>query len=387
MSTLHSRSVVLILCAECSVPGRFSRARIKGSCHHSSTSTSSSPSLPHFFNHLIYSIASQIPWISPQEEMSGFGDDEKLRAARELAQSFSKSKPAKKKNVSGGSYGYGSRPVIHVPQYHQPAPLIRQPPVTRPAIQNIPPPSQRNYSATASFSTGRAGKSVIGTSGLDFLKASGAKARDTAQPQPSTVSIASEVTSTIKQIGKISTIKQTENISTTKQTEEISTIKQIEKMTTINQTENINNGTSTNARLPTIPPQASENAPFGNILDAFLSIVAKKPSLGQEIDTLTQILPKALDLNATESTPSAAPPTNGHSVGDTAANDNHVLQGSSVGASQNRTSDHSLPNKISPVATAVAPTSGKAKGQTVGTNGVSKVSVTVTKGLSASSWA
>lgn len=107
--------------------------------------------------------------------MSGFGDDEKLRAARELAQSFSKSKPAKKKNVGGG--GYGPRPVIYVPQRHQQVPLIRQPPVTKPAIQNIPPPSKRNYSATTSFSTGRAGKSVIGTSGLDFLKASGAKAR------------------------------------------------------------------------------------------------------------------------------------------------------------------------------------------------------------------
>lgn len=114
--------------------------------------------------------------------MSGFGDDEKLRAARELAQSFSKSKPAKKKNVGGSNYG--PRPVIYVPQHQQLAPLIRHHPVTRPAIQNlpppnssIPPPSQRNYSATTTFSTGRAGKSVIGTSGLDFLKASGAKAR------------------------------------------------------------------------------------------------------------------------------------------------------------------------------------------------------------------
>ncbi|KAL6797079.1 hypothetical protein J3E68DRAFT_323845 [Trichoderma sp. SZMC 28012] len=323
--------------------------------------------------------------------MSGFGDDEKLRAARELAQSFSKSKPAKKKNVGGGNYG--PRPVIYVPQHHQSAPSIRHHPVTRPAIQNvtppnssIPPPSKRSYSATTSFSTGRAGKSVIGTSGLDFLKASGAKARDTVQPQPSPVSTASEVTSTIKQTEKISTISQTEKISTVKQTEKINTIKQTEEINTIKQTE-ISNGTSTNAHLPTTPPQASGNAPFGNILDAFLSIVAKKPSLGQEIDTLTEILPKALDLNATESTPSAAPPTKGHSIGDNAANDNHVPQGSSAGASQNRASDHSLPNKVSPVATAVAPTSEKAKGQTVGTNGVSKVSVTVTKGLSASSWA
>ncbi|KAJ4857375.1 hypothetical protein T069G_08272 [Trichoderma breve] len=307
--------------------------------------------------------------------MSGFGDDEKLRAARELAQSFSKSKPAKKKNVCGGSYGYGSRPVIYVPQHHQPAPLIRQPPVTRPAIQNpppsnssIPPPSKRNYSATTSFSTGRAGKSVIGTSGLDFLKASGAKARDTAQPQPNTVSIASEVTSTIKQTEKISTINQSEKISTIKQTE-------------------ISNGTSTNAHLPAIPPQASENAPFGNILDAFLSIVAKKPSLGQEIDTLTKILPKALDLNATEATASGAPPANGHSVGDIAAKENNVPQRFSAGANQNRVTDHSPPNKVSPVATAVVSSNGKAQGQTVSTNGVSKVSVTVTKGLSASSWA
>lgn len=114
--------------------------------------------------------------------MSGFGDDEKLRAARELAQSFSKSKPPKKKNVGGGNFS--PRPVIYVPQHHQPMPKLRQPPVTKPAFQNvspsvssIPPPSMRNYSATTSFSTGRAGKSVIGTSGLDFLKASGDKAR------------------------------------------------------------------------------------------------------------------------------------------------------------------------------------------------------------------
>ncbi|KAF3058773.1 hypothetical protein CFAM422_011897 [Trichoderma lentiforme] len=306
--------------------------------------------------------------------MSGFGDDEKLRAARELAQSFSKSKPAKKKNVGGGSYG--PRPVIYVPQHHQPTPLIRHHPVTRPAIQNIPPlnssippPSQRNYSATTIFSTGRAGKSVIGTSGLDFLKASGAKAR---------VSIASEATSTIKQTEKISTVQQAEKISTINQTEKINTTKQTEK---------ISDGTSTNAHLPTIPPQAPESAPFGNILDAFLSIVAKKPSLGQEIDTLTKILPKALDLNATESTPSSAPPTKGHSVGDTAANNNNVPQGSNAGASQKRVTEHSLSNKASPVATAVVSSNGIAQGQAVSTNGVSKVSVTVTKGLSASSWA
>ncbi|KAL7784281.1 hypothetical protein V8C43DRAFT_293116 [Trichoderma afarasin] len=325
--------------------------------------------------------------------MSGFGDDEKLRAARELAQSFSKSKPAKKKNVSGGTYGYGSRPVIYVPQHHQPAPLIRQPPVTRPAIQNlppsnssIPPPSQRNYSATTTFSTGRVGKSVIGTSGLDFLKASGAKARDNVQPQPRSVSIASEVTSTIEQTEKISTTKQSEKISTIKHTEKISTIEQTEKINTIKQTE-ISNGTSTSAHLPTIPPQAPESAPFGNILDAFLSIVAKKPSLDQEIDTLTKILPKTLDLNATAPAASDAPPAKGHSIGDTAAKDNNVPQGSSVGASQNRVSDHSPSNKVSPVATAVVANNGKAQGQTVRTNGVSKVSVTVTKGLATSSWA
>ncbi|KAL6816609.1 hypothetical protein J3E69DRAFT_370247 [Trichoderma sp. SZMC 28015] len=59
----------------------------------------------------------------------------------------------------------------------------------------------------------------------------------TAQPQPSTVSIASEVTSTIKQTEKISTISQTEKISTVKQTEKINTIKQTEGINTIKQTE------------------------------------------------------------------------------------------------------------------------------------------------------
>lgn len=133
-------------------------------------------------------------------------------------------------------------------------------------------------------------------------------------------------------------------------------------------------------------PQASGNAPFGNILDAFLSIVAKKPSLGQEIDTLTEILPKALDLNATESTPSGALPSKGHAVGDIPVNDNNVPKGS-VGANQDRASAHSPSNKVSPVATAVVSNNGKAQGQIVSTNGVSKVSVTVTKGLAASSWA
>ncbi|KAL6815744.1 hypothetical protein GGI42DRAFT_312227 [Trichoderma sp. SZMC 28013] len=288
--------------------------------------------------------------------MSGFGDDEKLRAARELAQSFSKSKPPKKKNVGGGNFS--PRPVIYVPQHHQPMPKLRQPPVTKPAFQNvspsvssIPPPSMRNYSATTSFSTGRAGKSVIGTSGLDFLKASGDKARVATQPQPSPVSIAVEATTTIKQ------------------------------------TEKISNGTSTTVHPPTIPPQAPESAPIGNILDAFLSIVAKKPSLGQEIDTLASIFPKAMDLNATGPATSGDLPTNGHSVGDTSAKDNNVSQGPSTGANQDRVSAPSPPNKASPVATAVVSSNGKAKGQTIRTNGVSKVSVTATKGLSASSWA
>ncbi|KAK4063980.1 uncharacterized protein Triagg1_9308 [Trichoderma aggressivum f. europaeum] len=294
--------------------------------------------------------------------MSGFGDDEKLRAARELAQSFSRSKPPKKKNVGGSSFG--PRQVIYVPQHHQPMPKIRQPPVTKPILQNappsissVPPPSMRNYSATASFSTGRAGKSVIGTSGLDFLKASGDKARVAMQPQPSPVTIAVEATSAIKQT---ETIKQTEKTS---------------------------NATLTIAPPPTLHPQAPESAPIGNILDAFLSIVAKKPSLGQEIDTLASIFPKAMDLNATEPAASGAPPTNGHPVGDTSAKDNNVSQGPSVAANQDRLSAHSPSNKASHVATAVVSSNGKAKGQAISANGVSKASVTVTKGLAASSWA
>ncbi|KAL7909995.1 hypothetical protein GGI35DRAFT_478875 [Trichoderma velutinum] len=288
--------------------------------------------------------------------MSGFGDDEKLRAARELAQSFSKSKPPKKKNVSSSSHG--ARQVLCVPQQHQPTPKIRYPPVTKPAIQSptpsnssVPLPSKRSYSSTSSFSTGRVGKSVIGTSGLDFLKASGAKAKYAPHTQPSPVSIAGEATSTIKQ------------------------------------TEKSSNGTSTNAPLPTIPAQAPGSAPLGNILDAFLSILAKKPSLGQEIDTLASILPKAMDLNATGSAASGAPPTKGHSVSDTAANENNASQGARIGTNQNRVSDHSLSEKVSPVATTVVSSNGKVQGQAISTNGVSKVSVTETKGLSASSWA
>ncbi|PNP49703.1 hypothetical protein THARTR1_09471 [Trichoderma harzianum] len=94
-----------------------------------------------------------------------------------------------------------------------------------------------------------------------------------------------------------------------------------------------------------------------------------------------------MDLNATGPAASGAPVTKGPSVGDTSAKENNVPQGCSVGANQDRVSAHSPSNKASPAATAVVSSNGKAKGQAISTNGVSKVSVTVAKGLSASSWA
>ncbi|KAL7948268.1 hypothetical protein V8C42DRAFT_246279 [Trichoderma barbatum] len=210
--------------------------------------------------------------------MSGYGDPEKLRAARELAQGFSKTKdPKRKKNVGGGG-GLGPRKEHWEP--HQPAQQTRYGQIAAPSwqspavpVSSVPPPSQRNYSSISSFSTGRVGKStVIGRSGLDFINASRTKSQDAEKPQASPVSIARQAVNTLQQANSNS------------------------------------NGVSTDAHLPYTSPQAPESAPCGNILDAFLSIVAKKPSIGQEIDTLTEILPKAMDLNAPGTVASVVPP-------------------------------------------------------------------------------
>lgn len=131
--------------------------------------------------------------------MSGFGDPDKLRAARELAQSLSGTKdPRKKKKTVGGS-NLGPRqeyreyqprlpaqqsghatPSRQAPTYSNnsvPPPSQRSYASSSSLPSAVPLPSQRSYSSSSSFSTGRTSKSVIGSSGLDFLKASGAKPR------------------------------------------------------------------------------------------------------------------------------------------------------------------------------------------------------------------
>lgn len=124
--------------------------------------------------------------------MSGFQDPEKLAAARELAQAFSKVKDPKKKKSTGG--GGSQQPRYeqwepYPPQHHQhhghhghhaqfaPQQYWQS---AGPPISSVPPPSQRMYASTTSFSTGRAGKvSVIGNAGLDFIKQAGMRPRGT----------------------------------------------------------------------------------------------------------------------------------------------------------------------------------------------------------------
>lgn len=152
--------------------------------------------------------------------------------------------------------------------------------------------------------------------------------------------------------------------------------------------ESIDNGTEIDNHLSSNSQQESENVPRGNILDAFLSIVAKKPTIGQEIDTLASILPKAMDLNAPTPAASDATLAKDHPHSNITAHDtDNVFQRSSVRANQNQALDHSHSDTPSPVATAIVSGNCKAQGQTTGTNGVSKASVTKTKGLSASAWA
>lgn len=64
------------------------------------------------------------------------------------------------------------------------------------------------------------------------------------------------------------------------------------------QTDNHTAGGAVNVDAISIPLQPSGNGQYGNILDTFYSILAKRPSLGQEIENITEILPKAMDLNA-----------------------------------------------------------------------------------------
>ncbi|EHK18747.1 uncharacterized protein TRIVIDRAFT_44253 [Trichoderma virens Gv29-8] len=288
--------------------------------------------------------------------MSGFGDAEKLRAARELAQSFSRTKDPKKRNIGGSSLG--PRKEHSEPYRQQPAKQTRYGQIPAPSWQgptqgstqgstssssSIPPPSQRDYSSLSSFSTGGVRKSVIGSSGLDFLKASGAKSRDVEKPPTGPVPIVSEAANVDQQA------------------------------------ESTGNGSAIDGASSSTSPQPTEGISRGNILDAFLSIVAKKPSIGQEIDTLTKMIPKAMDLNAPEPVAEATTPK-GQSNGD-------KPKRSEAGTNQNSGLGHSQSEKPSPVAAAAVSSNGRDQGQTAGTNGAPISPSTKAKGLSASAWA
>jgi hypothetical protein len=120
--------------------------------------------------------------------MSGYNDPEMLKAAIELAQSFSRTKGGGKHNTGGG--GMGGRKEHFEP--HQPRQQSRYGQVAAPPRQTFtpsapplrplaPPPSRRNYGGSGDFATRRAAcRPVIGNLGRDFLISSGVEA----EPEP-----------------------------------------------------------------------------------------------------------------------------------------------------------------------------------------------------------
>ncbi|PNP38016.1 hypothetical protein TGAMA5MH_10115 [Trichoderma gamsii] len=200
--------------------------------------------------------------------MSGYNDPEMLKAAIELAQSFSRTKGGGKNRVGGG--GMGSRKENFEP--HQPRQQSRYGQVAAPPPQTFtpsapplrplaPPPSRRNYGGSGDFATRRAAcRPVIGNLGRDFLTSSGVKAeleppkdkKATGNPVP--------VSGQESQKGPLADKKS--------------------------------NGGTTKPEPLSTPPRSSGNGQLENILDAFYAILDKKPSIGQEIDTLAEALSK-----------------------------------------------------------------------------------------------
>ncbi|UKZ95193.1 uncharacterized protein TrAFT101_010044 [Trichoderma asperellum] len=201
----------------------------------------------------------------------GYNDPEMMKAAIELAQSFSRSKGNGKKKSGGGSLGGGKE---HY-EPHQPRQQSRYSQVAAPPRQTFspsvpssrlsaPPPSRRTYGASGDFATRRAAsRPVIGNLGKDFLT-SGSKAEPPKGEKASTIS--APVPGQESQKGLPA---DKDSIEGTTKPEPFST-----------------------------PPRSSGNSQSGNILDAFYAILDDKPSIGQEIDTLANMLSKAMDLNA-----------------------------------------------------------------------------------------
>ncbi|KAL7807333.1 hypothetical protein V8C44DRAFT_367465 [Trichoderma aethiopicum] len=307
--------------------------------------------------------------------MSGFQDPEKLAAARELAQSFSKIKDPKKKSGGGGGGGHQPRyeqwepyPPQHHGHHAQFAPQQYWQDAG-PPISSVPPPSQRMYASTTSFSTGRTAKvSVIGNAGLDFIKQAGIRPQGQAQPSQIPLTAQPLYAGFQPDIGS--------------------------------------NGVADITHFASAFPQAAGGTAPGNILETFLAMAAKKPTLGQEIETLTEILPKAMDLNAPGATATNAYADKHMSHANFSQEQNGKgkslshLQGNGDGktndasntawtndkqASQTRGS-HS--RKLSPVAAVFVPASNGASQQSTGANGETRYSAAQqTKGLSNSMWA
>lgn len=121
--------------------------------------------------------------------MSGYNDPEMLKAAIELAQSFSRAKGGGKNRAGGGGLGgrkdnfESYQPRQQQSRYGQVAAPPRQ--TFTPSIPSVrplaPPPSRRNYGGSGDFATRRvACRPVIGNLGRDFLTSSGTKA----EPEP-----------------------------------------------------------------------------------------------------------------------------------------------------------------------------------------------------------
>ncbi|KAL6860932.1 hypothetical protein J3F83DRAFT_748026 [Trichoderma novae-zelandiae] len=306
--------------------------------------------------------------------MSGYQDPAKLAAARELAQGFSKMKdPKKKKAGGGGGGGSGQQPrheqwEPYPPQHHgHYAQFVPQQHWQNagPPISSVPPPSQRMYASTSSFSTGRAGTtSVIGNAGLDFIQQAGM--RPQGQTQPSQVPMTSQM------------------------------------LYAGFQPDMSSNGVADYTHYTSAFHQPPEGAAPGNILETFLAIAAKKPTLGQEIETLTEILPKAMDLNApaTAAANAQAAKYSSYAHGSQEQNGSVEVRGHRDGKTNDannssRTNDKaatqtrgSHSRKLSPVAAVFVPANNGGLQQSAGVNEGSHIAAAQqTKGLSASMWA
>ncbi|KAL7900905.1 hypothetical protein HDV63DRAFT_369949 [Trichoderma sp. SZMC 28014] len=202
--------------------------------------------------------------------MSGYNDPEMMKAAIELAQSFSRAKGGGKNRAGGGGLGgrkdnfESYQPKQQQSRYSQVAAPPRQaftPSVTLPRPL-APPPSRRNYGGSGDFATRRAAcRPVIGNLGRDFLISSGAKA----EPEPPKDQKVTEnpvpVPAQASQKGSLADKKS--------------------------------NGGTTKPEPLSTPPRSSDDGQLDNILDAFYAILDKKPSIGQEIDTLADVFSKA----------------------------------------------------------------------------------------------